>query len=115
MRLRKLQVERLRSAALLAEGSCRVVQTSLGQAHVMRESLGPGTYFGERALLSTLQAGSADEPNCGSAATQSLKYAVKHHRQLGIHVSVLTKCFGTALPIDVATIVAGFYAPRGFY
>jgi len=39
------------------------------------------------ALLSTLQAGSADEPNCGSAATQSLKYAVKHHRQLGIHVT----------------------------
>ena len=36
-------------------------------------------------------------------------------RQLGIHVSVLTKCFGTALPIDVTTIVAGFYAPRGFY
>lgn len=37
-------------------------------------------------------------------------------RQLGIHVSVLTKCFGTApLPVDVATIVAGFYAPRGFY
>ena len=36
-------------------------------------------------------------------------------RQLGIHVSVLTKCF-TALPVDVATIVAGFYAPRGgFY
>lgn len=36
-------------------------------------------------------------------------------RQLGIHVSVLTKCFGTALPVDVTTIVAGFYAPRGFY
>ena len=36
-------------------------------------------------------------------------------RQLGIHVSVLTKCFGTALPLDVTTIVAGFYAPRGFY
>ena len=38
-------------------------------------------------------------------------------RLLGIHVSVLTKCFGTAaLPVDVATIVAGFYAPRGgFY
>ena len=36
-------------------------------------------------------------------------------RLLGIHVSVLTKCF-TALPVDVATIVAGFYAPRGgFY
>ena len=35
-------------------------------------------------------------------------------RQLGIHVSVLTKCFGTA-PVDVTTIVAGFYAPRGFY
>ena len=37
-------------------------------------------------------------------------------RLLGIHVSVLTKCFGTALPLDVTTIVAGFYAPRGgFY
>ena len=36
-------------------------------------------------------------------------------RQLGIHVSVLTKCFGTALPLDVTTIVAGFYAPREFY
>lgn len=37
-------------------------------------------------------------------------------RQLGIHVSVLTKCFGSALPVDVATIVAGFYVPRGgFY
>ena len=36
-------------------------------------------------------------------------------RLLGIHVSVLTKCFGTALPVDVTTIVAGFYAPRGFY
>jgi len=37
-------------------------------------------------------------------------------RQLGIHVSVLTKCFGTVLSDDVATIVAGFYAPRGgFY
>jgi hypothetical protein len=36
-------------------------------------------------------------------------------RQLGIHASVLTKCFATALPVDVTTIVAGFYAPRGFY
>ena len=62
----------------------------------------------------------------GNASAWALVDAVKKvggfdeyvRRQLGIHVSVLTKCFGTALtalPVDVTTIVAGFYAPRGFY
>ena len=61
----------------------------------------------------------------GNASAWALVDAVKKaggfdeyaRRLLGIHVSVLTKCFGTAaLPVDVATIVAGFYAPRGgFY
>ena len=59
----------------------------------------------------------------GNASAWALVDAVKKaggfdeyaRRLLGIHVSVLTKCF-TALPVDVATIVAGFYAPRGgFY
>ena len=36
-------------------------------------------------------------------------------RQLNIHISMLTKCFGTALPVDAWSHVAGFYAPRGFY
>ena len=40
------------------------------------------------------------------------KYA---RRQLNIHISMLTKCFGTALPVDAWSHVAGFYAPRGFY
>ena len=60
----------------------------------------------------------------GNASAWALVDAVKKaggfeeyaRRQLGIHVFVLTKCFGTALPVDVTTIVAGFYAPRGgFY
>jgi len=36
-------------------------------------------------------------------------------RQLNIHISMLTKCFGTAMPVDAWSHVAGFYAPRGFY
>lgn len=59
----------------------------------------------------------------GNASAWALMDAVKKaggfdeyvRRQLGIHASVLTKCFATALPVDVTTIVAGFYAPRGFY
>ena len=36
-------------------------------------------------------------------------------RQLNIHISMLTKCFGTGLPVDAWSHVAGFYAPRGGY
>jgi len=36
-------------------------------------------------------------------------------RQLNVHISMLTKCFGTAMPLDAWSHVAGFYAPRGFY
>ena len=36
-------------------------------------------------------------------------------RQLNGHISMLTKCFGTALPVDAWSHVAGFYAPRGGY
>ena len=35
-------------------------------------------------------------------------------RQLDVHVSILTKCFGDR-PRDVMTAVAEFYALRGFY
>ena len=35
-------------------------------------------------------------------------------RQLDVHVSILTKCFGER-PRDVMTAVAEFYALRGFY
>ena len=40
------------------------------------------------------------------------KYA---RRQLKVHISMLTKCFGTALPVDASSHVAGFYAPQGGY
>ena len=36
-------------------------------------------------------------------------------RQLNVHISMLTKCFGAALPVDAWSHVAGFYAPRGGY
>ena len=36
-------------------------------------------------------------------------------RQLNIQISMLTKCFATALPVDAWSHVAGFYAPRGGY
>ena len=36
-------------------------------------------------------------------------------RQLNVHISMLTKCFRTAMPVDAWSHVAGFYAPRGFY
>ena len=78
-------------------------------------------------LLDLLRAGAAVhttdvERDEGNASAWALVDAVKKAggfdeyaaRQLDVHVSILTKCFGDR-PRDVMTAVAGFYALRGGY
>ena len=81
-------------------------------------------------LLDLLRAGAAvhtanlerNEGKLGNASAWALVDAVEKAggfdeyaaRQLDVHVSILTKCFGER-PRDVMTAVAEFYALRGFY
>ena len=86
-------------------------------------------FYGFRfIILDLLRAGAAVhtahlERNEGNASAWALVDAIKKAggfekyaaRQLDVHVSILTKCFGDKLPLDVKKTIVDFRTLRGGY
>jgi protein-disulfide isomerase len=55
---------------------------------IYEDLLGPGSHYGsEAALKLCMPPEDGLEGNCGNGVTQDIKWACKHHRAMGVHVT----------------------------